>query len=86
MSNSSLCLCGCKAHSQLPLLFLQFLQFARFSRKTVSLVSVRAAVKLVYEYGKAIVAEESLFQLRSDLVVFREFKVSIEKSVEQSTF
>ena len=48
--------------------------------------SVRAAVKLVYEYGKAIVAEESLFQLRSDLVVFREFKVSIEKSVEQSTF
>ena len=48
--------------------------------------SVRAAVKLVYEYGKAIVTEQSLFQLRSDLVVFREFKVSIEKSVEQSTF
>ena len=48
--------------------------------------SVRAAIKLVYEYGKAIVTEESLFQLRSDLVVFREFKVSIEKSVEQGTF
>ena len=48
--------------------------------------SVRAAVKLVYEYGKAIVTEKPLFQLRSDLVVFREFKVSIEKSVEQSTF
>ena len=47
--------------------------------------SVRAAIKLDYEYGKAIVTEESLFQLRSDLVVFREFKVSIEKSVEQST-
>ena len=48
--------------------------------------SVRAAIKLVYEYGKAIVTEKPLFQLRSDLVVFREFKVSIEKSVEQSTF
>ena len=48
--------------------------------------SGRAAVKLVYEYGKAIVTEKPLFQLRSDLVVFREFKVSIEKSVEQSTF
>ena len=35
---------------------------------------------------KAIVTEKPLFQLRSDLVVFREFKVSIEKSVEQSTF
>jgi predicted DNA-binding transcriptional regulator AlpA len=39
-SDSSQCLCGLQAHSQLPLLFLQFPQLAPFSQKTVSLVSV----------------------------------------------
>src|SRR6266496_2098028 len=40
VSDSSLCLCGCKAHSQFPALFLQFPLLTAISRKTVSVVSV----------------------------------------------